>query len=451
MATQLDLTQGVIWRRLTRYAVPIVLSSLLQSAYAMADLIIAGHYVGADGLSAINNASQITHLLTQLITGLATGGNILMSQYYGSHDREGRQQANTTLFSLALVLGTIMAVAFYCLAEPIMAALGAPSLELAAEYLRICAIGLLPIFGYNVLSAATRAVGNSRLPLYCIAVTTVVNIVLDIVFVGFWGMGVGGAAWATVIAQTLSCLVCLVYVLRQRELFSLSLGKLYIRPDKLKTMLKLGLPCSMQMAVGGISWLTVTFLVNRYGVEASAANGVCGKIKDVCQLFSSAMASASATMVAQCLGAGLYDRASKVVHTAMRIAMAMAAGIIVVVEFSAPVLVRLFTDDPLTIQYAVQNLRIEIIAQIFYASFLVYNSLAIGAGHSLFAMGSSFVNCILVRLVLAIVLNHYLGLTGVFLACMIAPSSSVPLGYIYERTGVWRRSLVGAKGKEAAP
>ena len=204
---------------------------------------------------------------------------------------------------------------------------------------------------------------------------------------------------------------------------------------------ELGIPSSLQHTIGGISWLVVTFLINSYGVDVSAGNGVSVKIKDFCQLFISAMSSGAATMIAQTLGAKMYDRAKEVMYTAMKITMLMAVTMIIIVELLAPQLAAIFTGDPAVQAAAVMNLRIEILGQIFYAVFFVYHSLAIGAGHTLFAMSSSFVNCILFRVVLAVTFNHFFGLTGIYWACMVAPSVSVPLGWLYTRSNVWRRSL----------
>ena len=259
-----------------------------------------------------------------------------------------------------------------------------------------------------------------------------------------WGLnwGVQGAALATVLSQLLSLLVCLVYVLRQEDLFGLRLTKLFIQKDKLLQMLKLGIPCAIQMTVVGLSWLAMTFLINDYGLEASAASGICAKIKDVALMFTVAVYNAATTMVAQCLGAKKYDRASRVVHIAMRLSLGVTALIILLVEFFAPQLLSVFHPDALTLEIGLQNLRIEILGQIFYASFMVYNALPLGAGNTLFALGSSLLNCIVVRVVLALLFNHYFGLVGIFWACAIAPASSVPLGYLYERSGVWRKSLV---------
>ena len=438
---QMDLTEGVIWKKLMVYAAPVILSSVLQSAYSITDLIVAGWFIGKDGISAINNSSQIMVVLTQIIMGITTGGNILMGQYFGSKDQENRKQTNVTLLSFAVLAGAVTTLALFLLSHAILTGLKAPALEAATAYLQICAIGIIPIFGYNALSAMLRSVGNSRQPFYCVAVTACCNIVLDLLLMGALHWGVKGAALATVLSQLASFLVCLVYVLRQKDLFGVTLRRTAIRGEKLGAILRLGIPCAIQMTIVGLSWLAMTYLINDYGVEASAASGICAKVKDVAFMFTLAIYTAATTMTAQCMGAEKFDRASKVVHTAMRIAIAVSAVIILLLEiFAAPVL-SIFHPDALTMDIAVQNLRIEIIGQIFYASFMVYNALPMGAGNTAFTLWSSLLN-ISVRTVLAVIFNRFWGLAGIFVACAIGPASSVPLGYLYEHAGTWRRSIV---------
>lgn len=444
---QMDLTEGVIWKKLLIFAAPVLLSSVLQSAYSITDIIVAGWYVGKGGISAINNASQVMVIITQAIMGITIGGNILMGQYYGSRDGENRKATNRTLFGFAVIAGLVTMAVLLLLSHPLLAALDAPALAQATDYLRICALGTIPIFGYNAMAAMLRSVGDSRQPFYCVAVTAVTNILLDLLFMGAFRWGVRGAALATVLAQLASFLVCWRYVHRQNALFGLQEGPLRIQGDKLKHMLKLGIPSAIQMTVVGLSWLAMIYMVNGYGMEAADASGICAKIKDVALMFTLAVYSAACTMVAQCIGAGKFDRASRVVHVGMRISLAVAAVIILVIELCAPYILSAFHPDAQTMEIALQNLRIEILGQIFYASFMVYNALPTGAGHPVFALCSSLLNCIIVRVVLAIILNHTMGLPGIFWACAIAPASSVPLGYVYERTGIWRRSIV--KKKEA--
>ena len=408
-AVEQDLTQGSVTRKLVRYALPLVASSLLQAIYSITDIIIAGHYIGDVGISAINNASIIMNMLTQLAIGLTVG----------------------------LIAGLLFAAGILLLGRPLLILLQSPTLEEATAYLSICGVGLLFIFVYNSLSAILRGVGNSRIPLYCIIASVSLNVVLDILFVAGFHMGVAGAALATVIGQAISCLTALVFSLRHRA--DLGLLPRYLRPEAemVKRTLKLGFPVALQWTIASISWLVVLTLINKYGITVSAGNGVSNKIRDFCQLFLSALTTGAGTMCAQCLGAGLYDRAEQVMKTCMKLALAMAAVIIVVAEVFAPQFAMIFTPDPEVQHWAVVNLRIEIVCQLFYAGMFTYNTLATGSGHTVFIMWNSFLNCIVVRLILAVVLEHFLGIYGVYIACGVAVASSVPVGWWFYRSKRW--------------
>jgi len=441
-----DLTRGSVTKQLIRYALPLVTTSLLQSLYSIADYIVAGFFISTAGQSAINNASLIMNLMTQIAIGLTLGGNILIGQYFGSHEDEPRKQSAGSLLTMALIVGAACAVLLTILAKPLLVLLKAPALAEATTYMGICAIGLLPIFGYNALSALLRAVGNSKMPLYFIIASTSTNVVLDLLLVAGFRMGVAGAALATLISQFVSFFAALIFCLKHRHHLGLTLKYLRPRAERVRAITKLGLPTAFQWAIASVSWLVVAYLINGYGLQVySAANGVSNKIKDFCQLFISAMTGAASTMVAQNLGAGLYDRAKSIMKTCMKITLGMAAVLILLSELLAPVLVSFFTPDPEVQHWAAINLRIEIIGQLFYAGFFTYNTLATGCGDTMFVMWNSFVNCIIFRLVLAIIFNHFWGIHGVFIACAIAPASSVPIGWFYCRKGYWKKSLTGRK------
>lgn len=437
-----DLTRGSVAKQLVRYALPLVATSLLQSLYSIVDYIVAGYCIDSAGQSAINNSSLIMNLMTQIAIGLTLGGNILIGQYFGSHEDGPRKQSAGSLFTLSMAVGVVCAALFAVFSRQLLVLLRAPALEEAVAYLRVCSIGLLPIFGYNALSSLLRAVGNSKMPLYFIVASTSVNVVLDLVLVAGLGMGVEGAALATLAAQCVSFLAALAFCLVHRA--HLGLTPQYLRPrgERVRDILRLGLPTAFQWAIASVSWLAVAYLINGYGlVVYSAANGVSNKIKDFCQLFISAMTGAASTMVAQNLGAELYDRAREVMRTCMKITLLMATALILLSQLFAPCLAAIFTPDPEVQRWAAANLRIEIIGQWFYAGFFTYNTLATGCGDTVFVMWNSFVNCIIFRLVLAVLFNSLFGIYGVFIACAIAPASSVPIGWFYCRRGYWKKKL----------
>lgn len=436
-----DLTSGKVRQTLIQYAVPLVIMNLMQSLYSMADLLISGHFIGSRGISGINNSSQVMMLVTQIAIGLSQGGNILIGQFFGAHEEDKRKETTNTLFYSFMILSVATAMLLRTFAPYMLKALGAPAFRESLAYLRICTIGTVFVFGYNSLVAAVRGVGDSRRPMLIIMVSTSVNIALDILFVGGLKMGTSGAGLATVIAQGVSFALILLHVLKNREVFGICIRKPQIHFKCFARILALGIPCAIQMSLAGLSWLTVTRYINQYGVAASAGGGVAAKIKDFCMLFIQAVSSATSTMVAQTLGAGKYSRAKEVLYEAMKITMLVSVVLILFVEAGAPALASIFTREADVADVAVLNLRIEIIGQLFYAIFMIYHGFALGAGHTWFVLLSSFVNCILVRVVLVILLDNILGLTGVFLACMIAPASSVPIGMIYVKSGIWRKKL----------
>lgn len=448
-AIETNLTSGSVPRKLIRYALPLMASSLLQAVYSITDIIIAGHFIGESGISAINTSSVIMNMLTQIAIGLTVGGNILVGQYYGAGKPEQRKQASGNMLTVGLIAGVLLMAVLLALSRPFLVLLNAPAMAESVAYLRICGLGLLFIFGYNALSAILRGVGNSRIPLYCIIVSVSLNVVLDILLVAVSRMGVAGAALATVVGQGVSFLTALIFCLMHRE--ELGLLPRYLRPvrEMVRRILQLGFPTALQWTIASVSWLVVLTLVNRYGVDVSAGNGVSNKIRDFCQLFISALTTGAGTMCAQCLGAGLYDRAEQVMKASMKISLALAAAIIVVAEIFAPQLAMIFTPDPAVQHWAVINLRIEIICQLFYAGMFSYNTLATGSGHTVFIMWNSFLNCIVVRLLLAVVLEYVMGLYGlgiygVYIACGVAVASSVPVGRWFYRSKRWM-NLKGAR------
>ena len=432
-----DLTNGDVTRKLIRYALPLMASSLLQATYSITDIIVAGHFIGDVRITAINNGSVVMNMLTQLAIGLTVGGNILVGQYFGSGDQENRRKASGNLLTLGVLFGLLFTALVALLGRPLLMLLQSPTLDEATAYLTICGAGLLFIFAYNAMSATLRGVGNSRIPLYCIIVSVSLNVVLDILFVAVFRWGVAGAALATVLGQAVSCLTALVFCLCHRT--DLGLLPRWLRPEgsMVKRILKLGFPTALQWTIASISWLVVLALVNQHGVTISAANGVSNKIRDFCQLFISALTTGGGTMCAQCLGARLFDRAEQVMKTCLKLALALAAVIIVVAELFAPQFAMIFTPDPEVQRWAVINLRIEIICQLFYAAMFAYNTLATGSGHTMFVMWNSFLNCIVVRLILAVILNHFFGIYGVYVACGIAVSSSVPVCVWFYRSRRW--------------
>lgn len=436
-----DFLRGSIINKLIAFAIPMIISNLLQAGYGLADVIIIGQYIGKASVSGVTNGSQITNLITQIIIGITTGGGVIVAQQFGNHNNEGVVSYSRALYTLSFLGGLFVLLATYAGSPLLLRLLRAPAYTEANTYLRICSFGLFFVFLYNGITAFVRSTGNSLLPLFCIAATTLLNIALDLLFICVFRMGVAGAALATVISQAVSVLICLFYILLINRTFGVGLFDFSFDMSRFRLIFQYGIPLALQNCIAALSWLTITFLINDYGVVCSAGNGISMKIKDFCQTITAAMASATSAMIAQNIGAKQYDRAREILYSAMRVTMIIAAVLILLVEVFSRTLVSLFSPEPDVIAAAVLNLRIEIIGQLFYASFFIFHALATGAGHTLFVMFSSFVNCILVRVILAIGLNSAFGIVGVYVACMIAPSASIPLGIWFVRSNRWKSAF----------
>ena len=441
MANQTDLTQGNVRRQLIQYSLPIIATTVMQTVYSLVDLLVVSHLLGNAGASGVSNGAQITLLLTQVAVGLANGGNILVSQYFGSGDQASRHRVTGTFITLFTLVGLGVAALSFIFAGPMLRAIQAPAFAEALRYLRVAAVGMFFVYLYNCLSSVLRAVGNSRQPMRIILVTSVVNVALDLLFVGPLHLGTAGAALATVLSQALSCVLALHYLLRNRDIFSFARGSLRLHGGDVGQILKLGIPCAIQMTVAGISWLTVTFLINGYGVDYSAASAYAAKVKDLSMMFIIALSNAASVMIAQTLGAKLYDRALEVLREAVKMSVLISAVLVLFIELTAPLLAGVFTNDPVVAAIAAKNMRIEILGQMFYAVFLIYHSMMIGAGDTYMVLVSSFVNCILFRVIFCVIFNALWGPTGIFIACAVAPFTSVPVGWAYLRSNHWRRSI----------
>ncbi len=266
-----DLTRGNVAKQLIGYAVPLMLISVLQALYSIIDLVIVGQFVGSRGIVAVTNAGQVVSFLSQIIISITVGGNVLVGKYYGSREDDQRKESAGTLCVFSLLLGVAFAVTLYLLAAQSMTLLGAPAHDEAIAYIRICAIGFIPVFGYHALSAILRGVGDSKGPMNCIVLSTIVNVVLDLLFVKGFSWGVTGAAVATFLAQVIAFLVILFYYAwPNRQFLGITRRYLTIAGDKLLAIVKVGLPVAGQQAIIAVSWLYVLYVINSFGMDISA-------------------------------------------------------------------------------------------------------------------------------------------------------------------------------------
>ncbi len=312
-----DLTQGKIAPVLLKLAYPVMLSNLLQTVYSMADMVIVGQYEGSTGLSSVSIGGDLIHLFTFIGMGLATAGQIMVSQYIGAGRRKDLNEVIGTLFTFSFLTAAVLAVVCMGAAGRFLNLLNTPEAAYAGAYAyTMCSSwGMMFIFGYNMVSAILRGMGDSRHPMYFIVFASVMNIVLDLLFIGRFGMGAFGAALATILSQGTSLLLCLAYLYRNREQFAFDFRPASFRISRkpMTTMLRLGIPIAIQTSAGSISALFVSSYINQYGVAASAVTGIGNKMNSIALIVANALNTSGSSIIGQSFGAGLIERVRSVV------------------------------------------------------------------------------------------------------------------------------------------
>ncbi len=450
-----DLTEGSVTKKLLYFAFPFMLSNLLQTVYNLVDMSVVGHYMGSAGLSAVSVGGRLVELLTFLCTGFVTGGQILLSQQVGAKQKEGIQKTIGTLFTFTMLMAVVLGVTSIVFHRTLLDLLNTPpaAYDQAASYMVICNSGCIFIFGYNALCAILRGLGDSKRPLVFVAVASVINLVLDLVFVAGFQMGAAGAAIATVISQAISFLSALVYLVIRRDAFGFTFSRrsLRIQGSILKTLIKLGLPLAFQMAAISISMLFVNSYINAYGEAASAVYGAGTKLQGIPSIITHGMSTANASMVGQNMAAGKPERVRKAVHTCFAL-NATVYGVFIVVCLVAPRMVfSLFTTEPSVMELAPTYLRISCIgfaASIFNSSF---NSVINGIGFTALSMTIGLLDGVVARISFSLLFGITLGmgLNGFFLGHSLAIWVTALLSLFYYLSGHWRRRRLAVERTKA--
>lgn len=441
-----NLTEGNVGKQLLIFALPFMLSNIIQSLYNVADMLIVGQFGGPTGISAVNNGGQVTFLMTNLVVGLCAGGTVIIAQYIGSKQNKAVEETIGTLLTTLLLVGIVMTVVMFIIATPILKLIQVPKESFAQtkEYLDITVAGCIFIFGYNGLSAIMRGLGDSKRPLIFVTIACVVNIVLDLILVGYFRLGAKGAAIATITSQALSMVLCIIYLAKNDFPFDFKLKSFGIHKHRLNTLLKIGIPTSVQNVVTNISFLVMTTLVNSISVNASAAVGVVGKFNSFAILPAIAIGSSISAVAAQNIGAGRQDRAK---HT-MNIGMAMAIGVSLIIFALAQAfpgqILSLFNDDAEMITAGIEYMRVFSFDYIIAPFVFCLTGLITAAGHTKMALLTSLSSSLLIRIPVAIIFGKALdmGLIGIGLGAPVASFVGLIIAAIYIYSGKWKRSTI---------
>lgn len=354
-----ELTSGSVMKNLLFFSLPYLLSFFLQTLYGMADLLIIGQYGGVADTTAVSVGSQVMHMLTVMIVGLAMGATVNIGQAIGGRDNRRAALFTGNTVTLFMGLSSVLTLLLLVLRSAIVFAVSTPADAAAGtvDYLTICFIGIPFITAYNIISAVFRGMGDSKSPMYFIAVACAANIALDYLFIGVLGMGPAGAALGTVLSQAISVIISLIVIKRRST--GLALTKADIRPNKqiIGKILKIGIPIAMQDGFIQIAFMVITVIANRRGLNDAAAVGIVEKIIGFLFLVPSSMVSAVSALGAQNIGAQKPERARKTLLYAIFIAAGFGGTVAVIMQFLSSGAVSLFTDSAVVTRLGGEYLR----------------------------------------------------------------------------------------------
>lgn len=354
-----ELTSGSVMKNLLFFSLPYLLSFFLQTLYGMADLLIIGQFGSVADTTAVSVGSQVMHMLTVMIVGLAMGATVNIGQAIGGRDNRRAALFTGNTVTLFMGLSSVLTLLLLILRSAIVFAVSTPADAAAGtvDYLTICFIGIPFITAYNIISAVFRGMGDSKSPMYFIAVACAANIALDYLFIGALGMGPAGAALGTVLSQAISVIISLIVIKRRST--GLALTKADIRPNKqiIGKILKIGIPVAMQDGFIQIAFMVITVIANRRGLNDAAAVGIVEKIIGFLFLVPSSMLSAVSALGAQNIGAQKPERARKTLLYAIFIAAGFGGTVAVIMQFLSSGAVSLFTDSAVVTRLGGEYLR----------------------------------------------------------------------------------------------
>ena len=441
-----DLTTGSVPKTLFSFSLPLFLSGLLQMVYNMVDMIVVGNFVGTNGLSAVSIGGEVLMLITFVAMGFSNAGQVLISRYVGGrrHDLVGEMVG--TLFTLLESLAVIIMILFLFSYQGILRWLNTPEeiYEYTRQYCITCIYGTVFIYGYNLVSAILRGMGDSKHPFLFIAIASVINVVLDILFVGPMGMGPRGAALATVIGQAVSFLFALRLLYKNRTQIHFDFHPRHFRiyPRVSRQLLSLGIPMVIQSAAITFSMLFVNSYVNTYGTVAVAVTGV----------VSQAISSSGGAMVSQALGAGKTERVPKIVGHAMWIVAIPASVFALITAFRPEWLFGLFSQDPAVLAMAVTYIPVAMIQYLGCVLRPPNFALINGSGNSRLNLMVALLDGIFCRIGLSLLLGVVFawGIRGFWYGNALSGLVPFLIGTVYLLSGAWKK-MSGRRRSEPEP
>lgn len=354
-----NLTSGNVFKTVLDFSLPYLLSYFLQTLYGMADLFIIGQFNGVESTTAVSIGSQVMHMLTVMNVGLAMGGTVLIGQAVGAEKQKQASDAMGNTATLFMSLSILLTIGLLSTVKPITDAMSTPA-EAVSEtvsYLTICFIGIPFITAYNIISSVFRGMGDTKSPMYFIAVACITNIILDYLFIGELHLGAAGAALGTTLSQTISVIVSLIVIVKQKTGITLTKENFRPRRDTMAGLLKIGIPVAFQDGFIQIAFITITVFANRRGLNDAAAVGIVEKIIGILFLVPSSMLQTVSVLSAQNIGAGKHRRTRLTLGFASIMAVVWGACAVIFMQLNVENFISLFADNAEVVRLGSQYMR----------------------------------------------------------------------------------------------
>lgn len=448
----IDMTVGKPGKQIAAFAVPMLLGNIAQQLYNTADSIIVGRYVGDNALAAVGSAGPILNLLLVLFVGISVGAGIMVSQYFGAREREDLSGTIGSCITLTAISALFIMIVGPFVTGPLLRLLKTPEsiIDWCSSYLIIIFVGSLGLAYYNILSGILRGLGDSVSALIYLLVATVVNIVLDIIFVAYFNMGVAGVALATVIAQTLSAILCFIKLLRMSDIYDFN--KKYLMPHKKYTLttIRLGLPSGLTQAIFSMAMIIVQSLTNSFGELFIAANVIVMRVDGFAMMPNFSFGTAMTTYAGQNVGAKEYERVEQGAKEGTILAAVVSGVITIAILLFGKQLMHIFTN---TKELVEMSMRMMTILAVGYVAMAVTQSLSgvmRGAGDTMTPMWISIVTTVAIRVPVAYGLAYltrseqYPGgrSESIFISLLISWVLGAIVTYFFYKKGSWKQKAL---------
>ena len=440
-----NLTEGHVRSQLIRYSLPFILSNLLQTVYNLVDMIVVGQFVGKVGLSAVSIGGDLLNFFTFICMGFCSAGQIIIAQYVGKQEYGNVQKAIGTFFTFIMALAVVFTAVGLVFKDAFLQFMNVPpdAYEQAYEYTVVCSAGLIFVYGYNIVAAVLRGMGNSKTPLVFVVVAAIVNLILDYILVAFFDTGAAGAAVATVFGQGVAFVSAIVYLYRKKEQFNFDfkLKSFKINGKIMGLIVRLGIPMALQSCAIIVSALVVNSYINVYGVVASAVTGVGSKLGSVASIVTNGLNTAGAAMVGQNFAAGKQDRMKKIIGLVAVYSLLFAAILSVIMIAAPEAVFGIFDNSPDVMDMARDYVIIAVINFFGFATRAPFLALINGQGFAALSFVGGIMDGVVIRIFLSIFLGKTMGMgiMGFWIGSVVAGYAYGVMGSFYYFTGLWKK------------